>query len=136
MYEQFFRLCCNLTQICADYLNMTYGEFNILMFCHIQPWILFIGFIIVGISVFWKRNLVSIIITMIYSIIGSYFGLLAIQNGQMYYPINDESFYKAVEQLNIYAEWFNCSYITINFLLFIILFIILISFDIFLIKIK
>lgn len=136
MYEQFFSICCNITRICANYLNMTYGEFNIFVFCHIQPFILWIGFIITGISIFWKKRIFSKLITIIYSIIGFYFGLIAIQNGKMYYPVCNESFYKAVDQLYIYADWFNCSYITINYLLFIVLFIVILIFDYIIIKIK
>lgn len=109
--QELFQRCCQITAVFAKLLNMTYGEFNILAFLYIQPLTYIVSFFILRKTLYGKIGLLISIIYQIY---------LALN-----YPISDVGFVKAFNDLHLYANYLNISYVEINLILFIVVFIII-----------
>lgn len=109
--QEIFQICCQITAVVARLLNMTYGEFNVLAFLYIQPLTYIFSFFILRNISYGKIGLILSVVYQIWLILN--------------YPISDVGFKKAFDDLHLYANYLSISYIEINLILFIAIFILI-----------
>ena len=109
MYQIFFSKCCELMQLLGDCTGYSYGEINVLVFLYIEP----IIFILLGLLLIRRNPLSGVTELMFWGIV---FYLMA-----EHYPISDSGFNLIYTDLHTLADYCKVSYITINYLLFILL---------------
>lgn len=115
--EIIFNRCCDICIICASILNITYGQFCMLAFCYIQPTVMLLCGVLNYKHIIGKITIISM----------SFYLLFYLSR----YSISNESFLKIYKDLHDWAHFIGISYIQINFLLYIIVPLIIVTVNIY-----
>ena len=120
--QEIFQACCRITDMCAGYLGMSYGEFNVWAFLYVQPLIIFMSYLtILCVSKKWYAKT--------YSFVGIICSISYMIYNWLKFPISNDGFYRAVDMLNNIASTCGTTYEIVNLVIYVVLFMMIISFN-------
>ena len=104
-----FEICCKIMSVLGNFIGLSYGEINVLVFLYIEP----IIFLLLGLLLIRRNTLLGASELVFWGIV---FSLM-----KVHYPISDLGFNLIYTDLYALADYCNVSYVTINYVLFILL---------------